>query len=171
MITIYITLSLALGISLITDIKNRKILNIVTFPTILFGLLFHSITQGWDGFFFSGAGLLVGIGTLLIPFLLGGMGAGDVKLMGAVGALMGSAFTLKAFVVVALIGGLISLILILKKNGLMHSLRSLYIFPVLLSGTKGMIHLKPDAKSSIAFPYGVPIVLGTLLTVVWGVVS
>ncbi|WJV30892.1 A24 family peptidase [Rossellomorea sp. AcN35-11] len=48
---------------------------------------------------------MVGAGTLLLPFLLGGMGAGDVKLMGAIGALMGSAFTLKAFVVISVIGG------------------------------------------------------------------
>lgn len=170
MIVIYITLSLALGISLITDIKTRKILNIVTFPTIIFAIIFYSITQGWDGFFFSTIGFLVGIGTLLIPFLLGGMGAGDVKLMGAIGAMMGAAFTLKAFVAVALIGGFISLILIVKKNGFIHSLRALYIFPALLSGTKGMFQMNADSGSSIAFPYGVPIVLGTLFTLVWGVV-
>ena len=171
MITIYIILTLALGISLMTDLKTRKILNIVTFPAILAGLLFYSISQGWDGFFFSSTGFLAGIGTLLIPFLLGGMGAGDVKLMGAIGALMGTAFTLQAFVVIALIGGFISLALIVKQNGILHSLKSLYIFPALLAGTKGMILLKPSQTSSISFPYGIPIVLGAFVTIIWGVVT
>ena len=171
MIGVYTVLSVALGVSLVTDLKSRKILNIITFPSILFGLAFYSITQGWDGFFFSSIGFMVGIGTLLIPFLLGGMGAGDVKLMGAVGALMGAAFSLKAFVTIALIGGLISMFLIVKKKGAIHIIQSLYILPSLIVETKGLLQLKPNGDSSIAFPYGVPIVLGTLITWVWGVVS
>lgn len=169
MILIYSILVSALLVSLITDLKSRKILNIVTFPAILFGLIFYSITQGWDGFFFSSLGMLAGIATLLIPFLLGGMGAGDVKLMGAVGALMGASFTLQSFVSVALLGGLISIALIIQKKGLLQSLKSLYIFPALLMGTKGRILIKPQMESPILFPYGVPIVLGTLLTFVWSV--
>ncbi|MCA1065263.1 A24 family peptidase [Rossellomorea aquimaris] len=167
---IHTVLSLALIVSFITDLKNRKILNIITFPSILFGLSYYSITQGWGGFFFSGTGFLVGAGTLLLPFLLGGMGAGDVKLMGAIGALMGSAFTLKAFVVISVIGGVISICLIVKKKGLMDSLRALYIFPTLLAGSKGIFHMKADTGTSIMFPYGVPIVLGTFFTMIWGVI-
>lgn len=168
MIFINSILFIALAVSLLTDLKFRRILNIVTFPAILSGLMIHSMVQGWEGFLFSGLGFMTGMATLLIPFLLGGMGAGDVKLMGAVGALMGPVFTLQAFVVVALIGGLISLLLIVKQNGLLYSLRTLYIFPALLSETKGTVFQKPDKHTSIAFPYGVPIVLGTIFTFVWG---
>jgi prepilin peptidase CpaA len=167
MIVINIILFIALAVSFVTDLKFRRILNIVTFPAILAGLMVHSMAQGWEGFLFSGLGLMTGMATLLIPFLLGGMGAGDVKLMGAVGALMGTAFTLQAFVVVALIGGLISLLLIVKQNGLLYCLKSLYIFPALLTETKGTFFLKPN-HTSIAFPYGIPIVLGTIFTFVWG---
>ncbi|MGR3765925.1 A24 family peptidase [Rossellomorea sp. NS-SX7] len=169
MILIYCILCLALLISLITDIKSRKILNVVTFPAILSGLIFYSITQGWDGFFFSSLGLLAGMAALLIPFLLGGMGAGDVKLMGAVGALMGTSFTLQSFVSVALLGGLISVSLIIHHKGLFHSIKSFYLLPALLMETKGKILIKPQMESSITFPYGVPIVLGTLFNLVWSV--
>ncbi|WP_421381613.1 A24 family peptidase [Bacillus salacetis] len=170
MLVIYTTLFLALIISLITDMKSRRILNIITFPVILIGIGFYSITQGWDGFFFSSFGFLTGIGTLLIPFILGGMGAGDVKLMGAIGAMMGSAFTLKAFFIIALLGGVISLILILRKKGFFNVMKLLYLMPLLLSGNPGLLNLNYQDKSKIVFPYGVPIVLGTLITMVWGVV-
>ncbi|MFP3361714.1 A24 family peptidase, partial [Planococcus sp. SIMBA_143] len=72
---------MVLLISFITDVRNRRILNSVTFPAMGIGLLYYTMTLGLEGFLFSGAGLLVGFALLLIPYLLGGMGAGDVKLL------------------------------------------------------------------------------------------
>ncbi|CAH2714469.1 hypothetical protein BACCIP111895_01632 [Neobacillus rhizosphaerae] len=158
----------ALLISLITDIKKRKILNIVTIPAILFGFIYYTTYQGLEGFLFSGKGFLLGLSLLLIPYLLGGMGAGDVKLMAAIGALMGTSFVLYSFVYIALIGGLISVVLIMKKNGIKNSLR-LYFFQIIfLRGNFGTILINKDKSSSISFPYGVAIVAGTLCTFVWG---
>lgn len=132
--TIYLILSTVLLISFVTDIKERKILNIVTFPAILFGLIYHSILNGMSGIAYSGLGFLLGFGLLLVPFLLGGMGAGDVKLMAAIGALTGMNFTLQAFVFIALIGGGISILLIIKQKGLINSVRSsIYMIPFLRS--------------------------------------
>ena len=80
-------------------------------------------TSGFEGFLFSGKGFLVGLGLLMIPYLLGGMGAGDVKLMAAIGALMGTSFVFYSFIYTALIGGLIALLLIFKKRGFMNSIK------------------------------------------------
>ena len=118
-------LGTALLISLITDIKNRKILNIVTMPSILIAFIYYTAAQGWGGFLYSGKGFLVGFSLLLIPYLLGGIGAGDVKLMAAIGALMGTSFVLYSFVYIALIGGLISVTLIMKNRGIWHFTKDL----------------------------------------------
>ena len=113
----YSILAITLIISFITDIRKRRILNIVTLPAILIGLIYYTVTSGFEGFLFSGKGLLVGFLILLIPYLLGGMGAGDVKLMAAIGALTGTSFVIESFLYTAIIGGLIAIILNFEKKG------------------------------------------------------
>ena len=75
-------------------------------------LILYSFAAGIDGFFFSLKGIAVGIGVLLIPYLLGGMGAGDAKLMGAVGGFLGAKGVFGAFLLTAAIGGIYALLTI-----------------------------------------------------------
>ncbi|PGS51941.1 prepilin peptidase [Bacillus sp. AFS041924] len=164
-------LGLILLISLITDIRNRKILNIVTFPAILIGFVYYTVSLGWEGLLFSGKGFLVGASFLFIPYLLGGMGAGDVKLMAAIGALTGTMFTFYSFIYTALIGGMISLVLIMKKRGIMNSIKSFFVTMVYFRSNLGSLVFHADKQSSIAFPYGVAIVLGTLCEAIFGVIK
>lgn len=164
-------LLITLLISLITDIRKRKILNIVTLPAILIGFIYYIATLGWEGFLFSGKGFLVGFTLLLIPYLLGGMGAGDVKLMAAIGALTGAKFTFYAFIYIALIGGIISLILIMKKRGVWNSIKSFFFLLFFLRSNFVSLKLNSNKESSILFPYGVPIVLGTICQVIFGVIK
>ncbi|MEH7128188.1 prepilin peptidase [Neobacillus drentensis] len=164
-----IILVFVLFICLFTDIKSRKILNIITLPTIVFGLIYNIFNTGVDGFLFSGKGFLVGLGLLIIPYMLGGMGAGDVKLMAAIGALMGTSFVFYSFIYTALIGGVIALLLIIKQRGFINSIKSLFFNVVFFRSSLGsMILPNGDKKSSISFPYGVAIVLGALSCLVWG---
>ncbi|WHY76783.1 prepilin peptidase [Neobacillus sp. WH10] len=165
---IEIVLVTILIISLYTDIRDRKILNIVTLPTILFAFIFHIGTQGMEGFLFSGKGFLTGLGLLIIPYLLGGMGAGDVKLMAAIGALMGTNFVFYSFIYTALIGGVIALVLIIKQKGLVNSMKSFFYTIVFFRSNLGSMLLGKDKHSSISFPYGIAIVLGTLCSLIWG---
>ena len=76
------------------DLTKKKIPNLITFPVILWGLLSYTIFQGFEGFKFSIVGFLVGLSIFIIPFILGGMGGGDVKMMAAIGALKGWIFVL-----------------------------------------------------------------------------
>lgn len=165
---IKMVLGIALIISLITDIQKRKILNIVTLPSILFGLIYYTSMDGWNGLLFSGKGLLIGFGFLLIPYLLGGMGAGDVKLMAAIGALTGVTFTFYAFIYTAIIGGIISFFLILRRKGGWDLIKSLFYIIPFIKGNLGSFIINEDKESSISFPYGVAIVLGTICASVIG---
>lgn len=164
-----LVLLLSLMISLVTDIRNRKIPNIVTFPSVLFGFSYFIFTRGWEGFLFSGKGFIIGLGLLLIPYILGGMGAGDVKLMAAIGALKGPEFIFEAFIYIILIGGGIALSLIMKKRGISNSIKTFFFTITFLRSNLGSMVLNKDQrKSSISFPYGVPIVSGTIFTYVIG---
>lgn len=71
------------------DAKEKRIPNFLTFPVIFTGLILNIIMNGLDGITFSFYGFLIGLAIFFIPFALGLMGAGDVKLMAAIGALMG----------------------------------------------------------------------------------
>ena len=153
----------------ITDVWKRKIFNSVTLPAVLCGFIYNSAIFNWEGFLFSGQGFLVGLGFLIIPYLLGGMGAGDVKLMAAIGALMGTSFVFYSFIYTALIGGAIALVLIFKQKGIWMTLKNFFFNLTFLRGNLGsMIINKDEQSSSISFPYGVAIVLGTFCTLIWG---
>lgn len=166
---VYIILGVALSISLITDIKDRRILNIVTLPVITFAFMYYTLVGGWNGFLYSGQGFIVGFSLLLIPYILGGMGAGDVKLMAAIGALMGTSFVFQSFIYTALIGGAISLFIIVKQNGFWNPLKNLLFNVTFLKGNLGSLVINKEDKSTrITFPYGVAIVLGTVCNLLWG---
>ena len=102
--------------SIYTDLRYRRIYNWVVFSAAAGGLALNLAAGGVAGLRGSLAGLLLGVGLLLIPFLLGGIGAGDVKLLGAVGALKGIGFVCLTFAAAALIGGIIGLIAIIKHR-------------------------------------------------------
>ncbi|MFL5245741.1 MAG: prepilin peptidase [Gemmataceae bacterium] len=103
---------LAVLISAATDVWKFKVLNILTLPLMASGLLYHSLTHGALGFTWSLLGALCGLGLLLPLYILGGMGAGDVKLMAAIGAWLGLPLTLYVFIASSLAAGIYSLIVI-----------------------------------------------------------
>lgn len=159
------------------DIKERRIPNILTLPVILWGLVSASIISGFNGFQFSLFGFLVGMAVFFIPFALNFMGAGDVKLMGVVGALMGWKFTMSALLYAALAGGVVVLVvsiynkrffkIILAFLGLVLAPLLNKIYEKTLNKTilKTKIFLtgfKFDKKKEY-IPYGVAIAIGTLL--------
>lgn len=75
-----------------TDLNSGKILNKVTFPAMGLGLALNLLFGGLHGLLFALAGMILGIALQWVPFMLRFAGAGDVKLLGAVGALKGGAF-------------------------------------------------------------------------------
>jgi len=88
-------------------------------PACLTGILYHVWSNGLaGGLAFSLQGLAAGLAILIIPFLMGGMGGGDVKLLAALGCWLGPAGVFSLFVYGALAGGGIALVMVLKKSGL-----------------------------------------------------
>jgi prepilin peptidase CpaA len=101
-----------IGIAFFTDIRHRIIPNWLTLTAVLCGVLFHFIAEGLHGLIFSGCGLLCGFGILFILYLFGALGAGDVKLFAAIGALAGVEFVMNSLVYALLYAGLIGFIIL-----------------------------------------------------------
>lgn len=107
-------------ISAVTDARTRKIYNVVTYPGVLVGFIFHTLAalltqRGIAGFLFSLYGFLLGFGFFFIFYWISRgkkMGAGDVKLYAAVGACFGFYATLYSLVITALVGLLVSIALL-----------------------------------------------------------
>jgi prepilin peptidase CpaA len=104
----------ALLIATITDLKSQRIYNWLTFPLILTGLVAHTLDSGLDGLLLGGGGFALGLGVMVVPFFMGMMGAGDVKLMAGVGAWLGAQAAFTAFLFTCLAGGVYALIVLLR---------------------------------------------------------
>jgi prepilin peptidase CpaA len=130
----------------------------------VFAIAFNSISNGWDGFLFSAIGMVVGVGLLIVPYLMGGMGAGDVKLMGAVGSFLGAKATMEAFLFMALAGGVYSLALIMIRRDIFKGFFSEKL--VGISGIALFRRYAPIQSESSGkkqrLKYGVAIALGTI---------
>lgn len=90
----------------IIDVRSKRIPNRITFPAMLLLLVVHGIFSGLPGLKDSALGLLGGFLIMLIPYAFGVLGGGDVKLMAAVGAGLGSSGVVTAVLFTSLAGGL-----------------------------------------------------------------
>lgn len=155
-------------ICLYSDLTRRKIYNKVVYPAVAAGLLLNTVGHGLTGFEKSLAGLGLGVALMLLPFMLGGLGAGDVKLLGAVGALKGPLFVFYAALGAALAGGAIALIAIFCQGRLQVTLGRLACFlsfwwTGLPGGNQQAAAMLDQTPYSESIPYGVAILAGTFL--------
>lgn len=101
-----------------TDIRSFKIYNALTIPLLASGLLYHLGVGGFGGLRASGTGVIVGFAVLILPYLAGAIGAGDVKLLMGFGAWLGVMPT--AFIALAgcLLTGLFAAVVLMRRGGL-----------------------------------------------------
>ena len=159
-------LIILLGICLFTDLKSRKIYNKVLLPVLFLALVIQIIPNGWSGLSSSLLGLIVGFLILLIPYMMKGMGAGDVKLMAVIGAIQGPLFIVTTAVYMAVIGGVVALLLILFR--LIKTKQWLSLFHRNSLMTYGMkLAVVRNHSSNQTLPYGVAIVGGALCTMIF----
>jgi prepilin peptidase CpaA len=154
-------LLMVIGICVVTDLKKRMIYNKVIFPALIIAFGLHAALGGWSGIGQSLLGFTVGLCILLIPYLLGGMGAGDVKLLALVGALKGTWFVLAASVYMALFGALIAVAVVLFQKGFRKRVQ--FLLYVLVGIRFGLKIQWREHFTSGTYPYGVAIAGGAVL--------
>lgn len=123
-----------------TDLWRFRVYNAVTIPLLIGGLVFHTCSPGGERVGFAVVGAILG-GLLLLPFCaLGGVGAGDVKLLAGIGAWIGAYDVLVVFVVTGLLVGLYSLAVIAltaEWRTLPARLKQLFLNPAALRHALG----------------------------------
>lgn len=146
-----------------SDFRSRTIPNRLTLTALLAALACHAFAGGMHGLSAAAWGAAVGGGILLPGWLLGWMGAGDVKLMAAVGAWVAWPVSLTSTLVTLIAGGVIALIVALRHRALGRSLRgaaAMGAWAALLPGRKG----PPPAASDLRFPFAAAILAGSMIS-------
>lgn len=135
------------------DMRTRRIPNILTFPAMLVFVTLHWIMGGTQGLIFSLAGLFAGFSVLMAAYVMKFMGAGDVKLMAAVGACLGVPALLTIFLLTSIAGGVhFALILLIRR------------FRATPAQSPESGERSPKQQTSLRMCYGLSIALGTLAT-------
>ena len=162
--------AVALAISLaacITDVRSRRIPNVLTFGSAAAALVFHTVTGGFGGFFAAGTGWFVGMALFILPFALGGLGGGDVKLLGALGAWLGPGMTIWLVMYTGIAGGVAALGVALLRGYLTTALRNIWLLLShwRVSGVQPLTEVSLAGSTGPRLAYAIPIFIGTVATV------
>jgi prepilin peptidase CpaA len=160
--------ALAIGaVACVTDLRQARIPNTLTFGAAAAGLAFHLLAPQGLGFAFAGAGMLAGLLVFFPFFALGAMGAGDVKLMAALGVWVGWQPALNVALYGALAGGVLAVVVAMWQGYLREALRNIRALLSYwrLAGLKPLPELTLEAGKGLRLPYALPIMAGLMVTI------
>jgi prepilin peptidase CpaA len=163
--------TVALIVAAVIDGIKLKVPNWLTFPFIISGWVYSSVCFGVEGLGWSLLGTCVGLALLLPAYAVGGMGAGDVKLLAGVGAWMHATHTFWGFSVAAIVGAVLAVIMVLYlKRWKKHASQFWMIAQeiMVIRDPNELSRIAADRKSSmLLLPYGIPIAIGCIVYFAW----
>ena len=109
-------IALVVTIAAAIDLRTRRVPNVLTAAAALIGLAMAAGGVGRVGVAMAIAGCLLGAGVMLPGYLLGGTGGGDLKLLAAIGTMLGPGATLRAFVATAIAGGVLAIVVAARRR-------------------------------------------------------
>lgn len=150
----FILLGIMISIAFYTDVKKAKIPNYISISGVLIGVFYHFIDKGPIGLWFSIKGLLIGFLILFALYLFGGIGAGDVKLFGAIGAITGLEFVLSSIIYSILYGGVIGILILLNRREFIRRIKAVFYYLIGLIFFKDVTSIQDYKRSgSLRFPF------------------
>jgi prepilin peptidase CpaA len=146
------------------DVRYRRIPNLLVLIALITGFGINIFFSGLHGFTSSLLGFAFGFIPMLLLHIFGAMGAGDVKLFGAVGTILGVGLMPTTLVVVIMLGGVLAIFTALRAGTMLSTLHGvLRIFIGILPGWEmPRFAMAPDRRHTI--PYGVAIMVGSLIS-------
>ncbi|MBP1968652.1 prepilin peptidase CpaA [Virgibacillus natechei] len=136
----FIILILFLLIACYYDVRQHRLPNWLNVSGVLVGIIYHLVVNQLDGFIQSVLGLLVAGVILLLLYIFKAVGAGDVKLFAAIGAISGVLFSLYAIMYSIIFAGIIGLIILLFTK------------TFLINITLAFLHIKESMKDKTLTP-------------------
>ena len=164
-------LGLAVALAVIagyTDWRSRRIPNWLTVPALLIGIAANAAASGWSGLKTSLLGAALGL-LLLLPFvLLRSLGAGDWKLAGALGAVVGPGVLVNLLIGSVFVAGIMALGLVIYKRRVMETLRNIgRMLAAMFTFHMPSAEVSLDNPQALKVPYGVALAMTTVLYVLW----
>jgi prepilin peptidase CpaA len=153
----------------LTDTLHGKIPNLATLSLLLIGLWFNLRTGGLTGGALALAGMLAGLALLMVPYLMGGMGGGDLKALAALGALLGPVDIFQVFLLAGLIGGGMAMLHLAFADEPIARLKlwRTNIWRAIIGVTRPELGSVPDSRR-IKYSYGPAIAFGFFAFISWG---
>jgi prepilin peptidase CpaA len=154
------------ALACVWDIRTRRIPQALTLGGAIAGVVFHLTIGGWAAGLGSLAGWSLGLLIFLAPFALGGLGAGDVKLMAALGAWLGPGAVVWLAVYTAIAGAVLAITYSLATGYLGRALRNLWLLLAhwRVNGVSPLDELTLEHGEGPRLAYAVPILAGTMVT-------
>jgi prepilin peptidase CpaA len=152
------------------DLATRRIPNELTFGAALAGLCVHAYVAGWSGAGLSLAGWLVGVAFFFPFFALGGMGAGDVKLLGAIGAWLGPAETVWVALFSGMAGGVMAVFVAAFSGYLSQAFSNVWglLLYWRIAGVRPAPDLMLSSHRGPRLAYALPVLAGLVVSLWWG---
>lgn len=158
--------SVVLVVAAVIDGIYLKVPNWITFPMIATGWVYSLLAGSWEGLGWSIAGTVVGLALLLTVYCIGGMGAGDVKLLAGIGAWVHLEHTFWIFAATTIVGGIMALMMIALGGRWRKHLAQMKIITeeiVVLKDPNRLFERAACRKPSmLLLPYGIPMTIAAL---------
>lgn len=157
---------LTVVVACVCDVLTSRIPNALTFSAAILAVLVHALTPQGYGASFALAGAAAGLAVFFPLFVLGAMGAGDVKLMAAAGAWVGWKAVLFVALYGSLAGGVLALIVALRRHYLRQALTNLKMLAGYwwAQGIRPLPELTLESTNSVRLPYALAIAAGLAVT-------
>jgi prepilin peptidase CpaA len=150
----------------ITDLRSRRIPNVLTFGAAAAAAAYHFATGGSHALGLTAAGWVVGLLVFIVPFALRGLGGGDVKLLAALGAWLGPTDIVWLAVYTAIAGAVMALVIAILHNYLGTAIRNLWLLLChwRVAGVSALPELTLERSGAPKLAYALPIFCGTVVT-------
>jgi prepilin peptidase CpaA len=164
-------LAALVAVAAVYDWRYRRIPNWLALAGWITGFALHGLLGGWAGLKVAAGGFALGFGVYFVLYLIHAMGAGDVKLMGGVGALAGAHDWFLIFVLTAILGGVAAVFMMARKRRFRRTLWNVgYILSELIHFRAPYLtreELDVKNEKAITLPHGVAIAAGTLVALIF----
>jgi prepilin peptidase CpaA len=150
----------------VCDLATKRIPNVLTFGAAAVAMMVHGYVDGWSGAGTSALGWVVGVAAFFPFFALGGMGAGDIKLLGAIGAWLGPIAAVWVVLFSGIAGGVMGAIVALSAGYLSRAFRNLWVVLATwrIAGVAPAPELTLAANAGPRLAFAVPVFAGLVLT-------
>jgi prepilin peptidase CpaA len=155
-------------VACVTDLHSRRIPNLLTFGAAAAALVYGGATGGWEGIGSAALGWLIGAVAFIVPFALGGLGGGDVKLLAAIGAWLGPVGAIWVALYTGVAGGVMAVGVAVASGYLRQALSnvSLLLMHWRVWGLRPLSEVSLEGSEGPRLAYALPIFAG-LVTTLW----